>query len=261
MFFTFRQLKATNVQWTDPAATVFAGAPAHLGDFGDMKDWAEALNELDVWVNLSAVTTVASNLETYVASVVSLAIDSDRSVLIGAPARSIDGAYVLKHRTARAPHLGGHVESCTKGDWSSRLAAFERLFGPAPADMRSRHSALEEMRGIRNRFGHAFGRDIEASRQHGHISIAPMEKVSRETVVRLRDAAWQFAKSMDSFLLKEHIGDFEALNFYSTMFPSQLAHVASEQRAVNFKKAIGQFGAGLRGKAYCKGLVRYWEAL
>jgi hypothetical protein len=120
---------------------------------------------------------------------------------------------------------------------------------------------LEELRAIRNRFGHAFGRDIDASRRHGHIEIAAMEKVSRKRTVRLSRAVWWFARSMDRFLLQNHIGDFEAVFHYHNLYPSLRTDLHLSERAIKFKKSIGQFGAGLRGKAYCKELVSYWESL
>ncbi|WP_156851961.1 hypothetical protein [Novosphingopyxis baekryungensis] len=260
-FYTYRQLKQNGATLTDPIGQAFAGCPTGIDNFEDVKDWSNGFNSFDNWVNLSNVTTISSNLETYLASVVGIAILSDPSVLISAPSRAIDGAYVLKQGTGPRTNTTEHVIACTKGDWSSRLAAIERLFGPIPETMREKHGDLEEIRNVRNRFGHAFGRDIDASREHGQIEIAPMEKVTRTTVARLGTAAWRFAQETDRFLLHNHIGDFEAVNYYAKLYPTLLSTVPPGQRAVDFKKAIGRFGGGLRGKIYCKGLVAYWEAL
>jgi hypothetical protein len=260
-FFTYRQLKVAGAKLSDPIAAAFTGCRTNIENFDSVQDWSDGFNAFDNWVNLSHVTTIASNLETYLASIVSLAIVSDPSVLIGAPSKSIDGAYVLKRGAAPHTNIDEHVIACTKGDWSSRLAAIERLFGTLPNAMRDKHGDLETIRNIRNRFGHAFGRDIEASRAHGQIEIAPMEKVTRKTVARLGKSAWRFTQATDLFLLKNHIGDFEAVNYYANLFPTQRSTVPPSQRAANFKKEIGKFGAGLRGKEYCKGLVDYWEAL
>ncbi|MCV0370509.1 hypothetical protein [Filomicrobium sp.] len=261
VFYTYRQLKCAGANWSDPISQAFPGCPTGVDNFDSLQSWSDGFNDFDNWVNLSNVTTIASNLETYLASVVSLAIMSDPSVLIGAPAKSIDGAYVLKHGSGPRTNLEEHVTACTRGDWSARLSAMERLFGALPKKIKSHHSELETARNVRNRFGHAFGRDIEASRAHGQIEIAPMEKVSRQTVARLGAAAWRFAQATDEFLLHHHIGDFEAVSYYAKLYPAKLASVARGQRAVDFKKEIGKFGAGLRGKAYCRGLVDYWESL
>jgi hypothetical protein len=119
---------------------------------------------------------------------------------------------------------------------------------------------MEEIREIRNRFGHAFGRDIESSHSHGQIEVAPMEKVTRKTVNRLGSAAWNFVRTLDRVLLANHVGDFEAIHYYATTIAKTRADVSPGQRAVDFKKSIGRFGA-LRGKVYCRGLVAYWDAL
>ena len=260
-FFTYQQLGKAGAKWENKPETSFSGYKPNLDNFDTIKDWSSGFNSFDNWVNLSNITTIASNVETYLASVVALSIASDPSVLIGAPSHSLDGAYVLKHRAVRPVGAMDHVIACTKGDWSSRLAAFERLFGPAPTDMRVHHSALEEIRNIRNRFSNAFGREIEASREHGQREVILIDKVGRSSVTRLGRAAWKFVQATDNFLLHSHIGDFEAVNYYAKMFPTQLHHVPPGQRAANLKKAIGTFGAGLRGKRYCNGLVNYWESL
>lgn len=260
-FYTYRQLKQTGAKLSDPVAGTFAGCPTNIENFESVQDWSNGFNAFDNWVNLSNVTTIASNLETYLASIISLAILSNPSVLIGAPSKSIDGAYVLKHGAGPRTNIEEQVIACTKGDWGSRLAAIERLFGTIPKAMKDKHKELEAIRNIRNRFGHAFGRDIEASREHGQIEIASIEKVTRKTVARLGTAAWRFAQTTDDFLLHNHIGDFEAVSYYSKFYPSQPSNVPPGQRAINFKKEIGKFGGGLRGKVYCRGLVDYWEAL
>lgn len=260
-FYTYRHLKQNNAEFSDPAASAFCGYSKSIENFDNVRDWSNGFNDFDNWVNLSNITTISSNLETYIASVTSLAIISDPGVLIGAPRQAIDGAYVLKHGAGPRPNIEDHLKKCTKGDWSSRFSAIERLFGVLPDDMREKHSALEEIRNIRNRFGHAFGRDIEASREHGQIEIAPMEKVTRKTVARLGGAAWRFAQSFDAFLLQNFIGDFEAVNYYAKLYPKLMLVDPPGQRAFEFKKEIGKFGAGLRGKLYCRQLIDYWEAL
>jgi hypothetical protein len=260
MAYTYKRLGASGAKWTDLPSVHFSPSAFDLDNFTTLSDWSDAFNVFDNWVNLSTITTLASNIETYIAAVVSLAIDSDPGVLLGAP-RKIDGVSILKHRMATPAHLASHVEACTKGDWSSRLAGLEQLFGVVPSGIGACHSAMEEIRSIRNRFGHAFGRDIESSHSHGQIQVAPMEKVTRKTVNRLGGTAWSFVRELDRFLLINHIGDFEAINYYATTVAQRRAGVTAGQRAVDFKKSIGRFGAGLRGKVYCRGLVDYWDAL
>jgi hypothetical protein len=259
--FAYSQLKAVGASRDSKCESVFKPDIVDFDrNFPKIENWSIFYNDFDNWANLSTVLTLASNIETYLSLAVSLAIDSDPGLLLGA-SRSIDGAQVLKYRKQRPAHISSHVTACVKGEWSERLSAFAKLFGECPDQIRRYHSDLEEMRSIRNRFGHAFGRDIERSRQHGVLEIDPMERVKRKRAERLGRTAWSFAREVDRFLLERHIGDFEALYFYHNLFPTLPQNVHASERAVIFKKKIGRFGAGLRGKAYCKELVEYWETL
>jgi hypothetical protein len=227
--------------------------------YPDLRAWSDNLNLFDNWANLSAVLTIASNFETYLASVVALALESDPGVLIGAP-KTIDGAKLLKHGKAGVFHAAEYVDACTRGDWSARLDAFERMFGRC-STFRESHAQLEDIRLIRNRFGHAFGRDIDQARLPGTLKKLPMENLSREKAQNLREKVLTIVKSVDRYLLENHMGDYEAVRFYSKIYPDLHKHVNKSQRAVYLKKQIGQFGAIPRGKIYCKGLVDYWEGL
>ncbi|MGC1776781.1 MAG: hypothetical protein WBB34_02465 [Xanthobacteraceae bacterium] len=258
--FTYSQLKKNGADWPDLPRKYFDMNKIDWNKYDDLRAWSDAYNLFDNWVNLSVVLTTASNLETYLASVIAMALDSDPGLVLGV-SKSIDGATVLKHRRPAAFQVGQQIDSCTRGDWSSRLDSFEKLFGQCPKEFRSGHAELEELRGIRNRVGHAFGRDIEAARLHGVLQMIPMEQLTGERAERLRKSVWFAAKSIDKFLLKNHIGDFETVRFYHHLYPSLHKHVSTGQRAVYLKKAIGRFGAIPRDKKYCKELVEYWEAL
>ena len=190
--YVYRNLKENDADWTDRFDAHFKSTDLGFDYYHDL-NWSDSYKEFENWVNLSAIMSMSSNLETYVASVVALAIDSDPGVVLGA-SRSVDGVSVLKHRKNKPLHLEVHIESCTKGTWSERLGAFERLFGPCPDGMRYGTPKWKKFPNC-NRFGHAFGRDIDASRQHGQITKAPMDGVKTKTVLRLSRAsefvAWQ----------------------------------------------------------------------
>lgn len=258
--FTYSQLKKVGAEWTDSPSLHF-DVSIHPASFcHDMKSWSDAYNTFENWVNLSVVLTIASNLETYIASVVRLALESDPGLLLGTP-HAIDGAYVMKHRKLGALDLRTYIEGCTKGSWSSRLATLQRVFGACPTVLQNMCSDLEKLRIVRNDFAHAFGRNIDEARRTGTLAILPMEKMTRKKTERLRMLVLQGARSLDKVLLSSHIGEFEAVSFYQQLHSTLNQQVNQGQRAANFKKAIGHHGAGLRGKVYCNGLVKYWEAL
>lgn len=248
-------------QWTDPPSNHLIFDDPHKADlFKDMKDWSNGLNEFSNWTNLNALVSLASYLETYISAIVSLAIESDIGVLYGAP-KSIDGIYVLKHGDIQKSNIKTHVTNCVKGDWPSRIAVYKSIFGAVPPILESSVSELESMRVLRNKIGHAFGRDIEQSRQKGIRRTALMEKLSFEKLNKYQRLAKKIAAAIDKHLLHEHIGDFETIYFYHQLAPSLPTHVHPNNRAISFKKALGRFGAQSVGKNFCYGMVMYYENL
>jgi hypothetical protein len=200
-----------------------------------------------------------SNLETFMASIIAMAIESDPGLLLGAP-RMIDGVSLLKQGTP-VPNLDEHVEACTRGDWQSRVQAYRTRFGSVPSSITDNIGELEKLRTIRNKVGHALGRDIQEARKHGTKTILPMEKLSRERVLKYKRLTWAVAKDVDRHLLAMHIGEFQAIHFYHRLYP-QLSKVANATlRANALKKELGRFKAALAGKLFSKGLVSYYEQL
>lgn len=259
--YTYANLAKNGAKWTDLPTTHFTFMrPLSYEQFDDLKDWSNGFNDLENWINLSTLVAISSNLETYLATVVPLALASDIGTLYGT-SRKIDGVEILKHGHAKAFDFEDHVVACTKGNWSARLAAYERLFGRSPKAFSSNISALEKIRAIRNNVAHAFGRDIEASRNQQEVKTLPIEKLSRDSLLKLQKAVWVVAKSIDIHLHRFHIGEYQALVFYHGMYPSLRKDVHPSIRAIALKKQIGGFGATPAGKEYCKGLVQYYESL
>jgi hypothetical protein len=256
----YRGLKEKGANWNDSPAKFFDPKHRDFEMYKNLREWSDTYNMFDNWVTLSRIMTISSTIETYLASVIGSALDSDPGVLLGIP-RGIDGAAVLKNGPRKGIDSAPFIEACTKGTWSARLDAFEKLFGVGPPELRSAHSSFEAIRGIRNRFGHAFGRDIDEARKHGVLELLPMEKVSQEQANRLWKDVSIAMKAVDVFLLTKHIGDFETVRFYHTLEPTLKVSSHRNVKAVALKRAIGGIGAESRGKDYCGELIDYWEAL
>jgi hypothetical protein len=258
--FTYTQLGSLGAELEDAPGKYFKAGVSSDSFCADMKTWSCVFNSLGNWLNLNVVLTLASNLETFIASLVRLALDSDPAVLLGTP-HKIDGAYRLKYGLSGAIRQSDYIVACTKGTWGSRLGAIEKIFGNCPSGLRDVHSELEELRAVRNRVGHAFGRDIEDARRTGTLAVVPIEKMTRERVERLRRCVLDGARALDQHLIDNHIGDYEAVLFCSSIYPGTDQRENREIRAAKLKKAIGGHGAQSRGKDYCKGLIQYWDAL
>lgn len=217
--YLYQNLKAQGASWQDRPNKFFDPKGRDFELYDDLKQWSDAYNHFSSWVTLSRILTVSSTIETYLASVIGIALESDPGLVLGV-SRSIDGAAVLKHTTRKGIDSSDYVEACTKGNWSARIDAFESMFAGGPRELRAAHSSLEEIRGIRNRFGHAFGRDIDEARKHGVLKLIPMERIQERRANKLWKDASVAIKAVDDFLLKNHIGDFEAVRFYHFLYPS-----------------------------------------
>ena len=258
--FVYSSLGKTTATWSDSPTKYFAFHLRYQGDlFKDVRDWSNAFNSFGNWTRLNAVIALTSNLETYMASVMSLALESDPGILIGAP-RAIDGIALLKHGVS-PPRIAEYVEACTKGDWNSRTANYRRIFGSVPSIVMRKLADLEAIRMLRNRVSHAFGRDIKQARKHWIRTIIPMERLSIERALRYKRLVWSCAKEMDLHLHAAHIGEYQALRFYHSLYPSLNKKVHPNQRAIYFKKEFGRFKAAPAGKLFSNELVKYYERL
>jgi hypothetical protein len=258
--YLYRNLKSAGAQWDDHPSQFFDPKGRDFELYGNLREWSDWYNLFDNWVTLSRILTICSTIETYLASVIALALESDPGLAVGV-SRAIDGAAVLKRQTRKGFDMSSQIEACVKGDWSSRLDAFGKLFGACPDEFRATHSCLEELRNIRNRFGHAFGRDIDEARNHGVLRLLPMERVMRERANKLWKEAFNALRAVDRFLLDTHIGDFEVVRLFHVSYATFQSDKTVVQKAFRLKKMIGRLGANARGKKYCAELIQYWEAL
>ncbi len=259
--YTYQNLGKNGAQKNDVPDKHFKfDRPWESKNFSDLEDWISAFNDLENWMNLNALVAILSNLETYIATIVPLALESDIGTLYGVPHR-IDGIEILKHGKDKPFNFNDIVTSCTKGTWDSRISAYERAFGRAPKYLKNHVSELDLMRNLRNNVAHAFGRGIEAARVSGNIKTIPIEKLSRDRLLKYQAVVWKVTKSIDAHLHNFHIGEYQAILFYHNLYPSLNHNVHQNMRAVELKKKIGQFGIESQGKEFCKGLVAYYESI
>jgi hypothetical protein len=95
--FVYSRLKVDGAEWADSTTKHFTAENVYLTRHGTLKDWSNSFNLFGNWVNLNVVLTTVSNLETYLASVIAMALESDPGVVLGV-SKAIDGASVLKHK-------------------------------------------------------------------------------------------------------------------------------------------------------------------
>lgn len=257
--YTYAKLGETVADDNDAPTDHFSLPPYRISSMKTMKGWSDVYKESQNWQRLNCVMAISSNMETYLASVIALAIESNPGVLLGAT-RLIDGVKLLKERMLDDSVYTDYIKACTKGEWSARIAAFEHLFGRAPESYRQGLSTLERMRKLRNNLGHAFGRDIDASRDFSFNKKQPVDRIQLKTLVKYLEKAYIIVTDIDAFLLDNHIGEFQAIVAYH-LYRDELKVYGNESETANaLKKFYGKHDQ-LVGKEFCRGLVKYYEEL
>ena len=256
--FVYDQLKSKGAKWDDKSSIHFS-FPVKEGReaFSNLKDWSKSYNHFENWTNLNVLMAITSNFETYISSIISLSIESDPG-LIYKSSKSFDGMSFVKSGANKFPFETDIIASITKGDWNSRISAMDKYFSHVPKSFENNLSQLEKVRVLRNKVGHAFGRDIRESRINEVKETLPMEKLKTKKLVKIKKMVWQCVSELDRYLLDNHVGEFQILKYYHKI-ESEL-NGPPDNKAMLFKKRIGRFG-DLSGKRYCRGLVGYYYSL
>ena len=256
----YETLGKNKANWTDKASIHLKfDVPVGEEVFVNLEEWSNAYKQFHKWNNLNSLMAISANFETYISTVITLALESDPGVLFQS-SKSIDGIEILKNGGRKNIFIGDLITSITKGDWNARISAFKKIFGNIPPVLDVKRGELEKVRVLRNNIGHAFGRDINESRNHEVKKILKMENLSDTVLKKYQQIIWDTAKDIDKYLLKNHIGEFQAIAFYHRIFNEMDKQAHSSIRAVALKKKLGKFG-DVSGKEFCKGLVTYYESL
>ena len=255
--FTHSRLGKEGADDNDPPTKFFSLPANRISSMKTIKGWASVFNETHNWMRLNCIMAISSNMETYLGSVVSLAIESNPGVLLGTKG-PIDGVKLLKEGSLDKEVYAKHLEACTKGEWSKRVAAFEKLFGIAPESYKNGISTLERMRRMRNNLGHAFGRDIDASKDFSFNKKRPADRITLPTLVKYLEQAYNIVLDIDDFLLENHIGEFQSIFAYHQHRDEFVGGVID--RALKLKQFYGAHDQSV-GKTFCRGLVSYYEGL
>ena len=253
-------LRNDQARWTDTASKHLDFRVAQGTEvFSTLKEWSDSYNYFDLWVRLNALLAMSSNLETYISTTATLALESDPGVLFGS-SRLFDGANILKNDGRKNIYHDDVIESLTKGVWHKRMSSYKEIFGAVPVGFDYYIGALEKVRTIRNKVGHAFGREITASRNHEVKSINRMTSLSKVTLREYQNVIYHAVKSIDSHLLNSHIGEYQKIFFFHQMQTQLAANMSVQAKAAQLKQELGKYGDA-SGKLFCQGLVQYYDAL
>jgi hypothetical protein len=259
--YTYKKLAADKATWTDfPTKHFVFNDRREFEQYSNLKEWSNSFNDLDNWMNLNSLVAISSNLETFMATVIPLALESDIGILYGTSKR-IDGIEIRKYGHENSFDLNNVIIKCTKGNWQSRVNEYKRLFGKAPSVLESSISDLDKIRNIRNEVAHSFGRDIEESRRRMEVTTLPIKKLSDKKFLEYQELTFNVAKEIDRHLLCEHIGEYQMLLYYHELYQSLDKTIHPSHRARAFRKKLGGHLGFAAGQVLSKELVDYYESL
>lgn len=230
--------------------------PPHVWNLITIRDWSKAFNEGQNFLYLNCVMALNSNFETFLSAIISLAIESNPGVLLNAP-KTIDGTILLKKQLLNKQIYEEKLNACLMGTWSKRKSAIKSLFGSYPKELDRYESTLEVIRKLRNRIGHAFGRDIEMTRDFSSLQKLPLERVSLQRLKKWLNVTFEVASALDSFLLDDSIGEYQAILAYHNNKQKWTNKVFGE-RARELKTMYGAIDQQV-GINFCKGLIDYYD--
>lgn len=224
--------------------------------------WKSHYRDFSNYTRLNMLMLLSSCFETYLRTIVSLAVESKPGCIIGCP-DAIDGVFLLRTR----PNYGSLdssdyqfadvVSSICKGDWYSRSANFAKYFSNFPiseADLKQ----LDELRQKRNLVGHYFGRGKQQYQAPLTFSPEPVERLSHEKLLSYFGLIFRTVKSIDQQLMTSFIGSYDICKFYYQCIQSgEISGKTAGEHARELQRIIGASGAPTPGNEYYRNLVSY----
>ena len=227
-----------------------------------VREWSERNNKYRNWARLSFMMSCCSLFENYIASIIKEVIESDPGIIIGF-SHSVDGIQLMKHSGQLSNEIiEPIIKNCTKGEWQSRLVYLNRLTKQIPQILNDSISELEVMRKLRNDFGHAFGRDIQRSQNYFEPTISPIHPLSIARFNKFHFIIRNIVRELDKALMHNHIGNFEPLLQFHTIYP-KIQKLDKGEQMVQFKATLYNERNIMHGanKKFCRALINYYHNL
>ena len=226
------------------------------------KEWKQNYREFSNYMRLSMLMLLSSCLETYLRTIVSLAIESKPGCIIGC-ADAIDGVFLLKTKDGYGEidnhkyQFGEVIESICKGDWYSRIFNYEKYFGKNPLSDKD-IKELDEIRQKRNLVGHYFGRIKQKYEAPLSLIQSPAERLSHKKLMDYFNVVCSSIKQIDKHLHNDFIGSYDICKYY--YLGIQNGTIQGNTVGIQAKclqKLMGSAGMPSAGTAYYYNLVSY----
>lgn len=274
VLFQGHHTELNNLYWSNAAAAAHAVAAANAAKgsdavgkvlrisplnarrvSGSIADWRFRFKESENWVRLNALMGLTGYLETYLHSIVSLALTSDPGVLVSSP-RAVDGLRLIKE--GNLPDMAPHILRITSGAWPDRVRNYGSLFRTVPMVLSASVKELETMRKLRNGVGHAFGRAIEEYRDPLLLRPVPVQRLAEDRLQRWLGIVEACVAAIEDHLRPTHVGAVEALLRYHRWDRKYEAGHVSEARA--FRSLFQERHGTLPKVGYFRDLIAYYQA-
>lgn len=220
--------------------------------------WKRNFSEARSWNRLTCLLGALGYLETFVKSIITLALRSDPGVMYKRP-RAIEGTSWMK--IGISPDHGKLLESVTKGEWPSRMATYKELFGSVPSAVMGHLGELEKLRVLRNGAGHAFGRNASFSFLMDNKVPDSIARISEDKLKKALATIEDVAVGIDAHLGDDFIGSFEVIESYHIWRSSKAAVLANfhdEDR--KFKKACSEIFRTPISIEYSRQVIEFYKA-
>lgn len=265
--YTYKNLTASGANLSLKADDYFKFKdPRYIGTFKTLQNWSDTHNELSKWIYLNALVSLTSNFEVYLSSIIKISLDSDPGVTIGAT-QTIDGMFLKKYDKHKLEHEQ-YVIGCVKGTWLSRLTNLEKNFNTSFPIIRDNLSHLEKLRSTRNNVAHAFGRSLKDIENYEVVNSYNLPRMTYERHIRYQVLIFKIVETIDAYLLKNHIGQYQLLLYYYQWrkknyhnYNSKFNNLQIEYYGENFRKNFGQYRAIATTRNFVKELIHYYEDL
>lgn len=238
----------------------------HIGTFKTIQEWSDTHNELSKWIYLNALVSLTSNFEVYLSSIIKISLDSDPGVTIGA-SQQIDGMFLKKYDKHKLEHEQ-YVIGCVKGTWLHRLTNLEKIFNSDFSIIRNNLSHLEKLRNTRNNVAHAFGRSLKDIENYEIVNSYNLPRMTYERLIKYQSLIFKIVETLDEYLLKNHIGQYQLLLYYSQWrtkkYPNynfKFNSLQIEYYGSNFRKDFGRYRQIATTKDFVRKLINYYESL
>lgn len=244
-------------QQADAAAVFHATGPHARRVAASIAEWNNHFEEFENWTRLSMLLSALSYLETYITSVVTLALRSDPLLRFG-QTKTVDGVVWLKNSVS--DDIQELVQRCTRKEWTTRVSEYRRLFGSIPDEVQFHIGDLEKMRKLRNGVAHSFGRDL--SKFEDPLTGVPVKaaRLSEHRLIKWLGIIELVAKVIDDQLLLAHLGAFEEVSHFHRWQaqPRAKKEPRYDEAAAFSRHLIRTWGVG-PGRDHCRQLVRYYK--